>query len=279
MGKNSLKIFFAVYYCALLLGVTLQTILKFVFMDASTGFYRSGTLGIPSSYILAGVFVLAILFWFLMTLFRRTRNDYPIGYSHRLTSVFSVLTGAAILGYTLLDVTPQVQNPASTPIWNKVMVGLVFFAGIAAAVSMIVGGIGSRFLRDGKPGAVLGIFPCLWQLMLLLSRFNHLIAVTTLSDVLLNLLFMSFAAIFLLGQSRIIYGLGVRTSRTYAIPAGLSLSLAGFTLTISNLLYAASHGGFMSAVTIPLSETLYMLILSLYAIVFLTGYAKSIRKV
>lgn len=276
MEKISFRHFFLVYYASLVISVILQTILKFTAMDPATGFYNPGNV-LP---VVLGIIITAsILFWFVMTLFRRTKHDYPVNYKHRLTSIFSILCGISIFYYTISDIKEQVYNQASSLTWNKIMLLLSFCMGIAAALSMIVGGIGAKYFREGKPGAILGIFPCLWQLVVLLSRFNNFIAITTLSDVLMNLLFMCAASIFFLGQSRIIYGLGIRNGRTYAVPSGLSLSLLGLTLIIPNLIYRLVYGHTMFGVTIPLSEYIYIAALSIYSIVFLSGFSKSIKKV
>lgn len=287
MKKVSFTSFFTIYAIALLLCVGLQSLLKFTAFDPLTGFYTGGK-GVV--LVLQILLLAAILFWFVATLVRGSRHDYALNYRHIATSVFSIGTGLSILVYTLLDATRQTVEPmvlmqqsmqaGGSFFRQKLTLFLVFALGILAAVSMIVGGIQPNYGRYGKPGAILGVIPCLWQLLLLLTRFNFFQAITTLSDVLFTILFMCFASIFLLGQSRIIYGLGVRNGRSYAFPAGMATSLLGFTLVIPNYLYAIANGGaFMPGVTLAFSESLYILMLSIYAPVFLYGFSKSIHTV
>lgn len=277
MKEVSFKTFFSVYGFAAVLAVALQSYLKLVGIDPNSGFYYSSHSVVV--LLLQILLISSILFWFAATFFRKARHDYALNYRHPATGVFSVLTGVSIIAYTLSDVTSQVLHTQMGPFRQKLSVLFAFLLGLLAGVSMIVGGARPNYGRYGKPGAFLGVIPCLWQFVMLLSRFNYFAAVTTVSDTLINILFMCFSTIFLLGQARIIYGLGIRNGRSYAFPSGMAASVLGLALVIPNLVYTLADGQPMPSYNLTLPESIYILTLSIYAPVFLTGFAKSIRKV
>lgn len=277
---DKFRLYFLVYTVAVLVSVSLQTVLKLFFMDPITGFYlRGNTLAFVLALCLSIIVAGAILFWFIAMFVYPTKHDYALDYVHRPTSILSILTGLSILLYTIFDALKQVTSPLMSVSWQKNSYFIILATGVLAAISMIVGGIQPAYGRFGKPGAVLGVFPAIWQLFLLIVRFNSFMAITTISDVLFHVLFMCFASVFLLGQSRLIYGLGVRHGGSYAFPSGFATSLLGFCLIIPNFIYYAINAQVMPSVQLSGWETLYVLLLSIYAIVFLRGYSKSIKKV
>lgn len=276
MRSVSFKVFFQVYAVSLLLCVGGQTALKLFGVDPLTGFYSAPSVLV---FLLYFTMTAAILFWFSATVLRKARHDFALNYRHFPTAIFSVLTGISIIIYTVSDLAGQVIPLTMSPFRHKVSLLLTFAFGLIAGISLIFGGSRPSYGRYGRPGAILGVFPCLWQLMLLMTRFNGFATVTTVSDVMFTILFMCFATIFLLGQARIIYGLGIRNGRSYAFPAGLAMSLVGLMIIVPNVVYAIFGGGAMPSLDMGLPEAFYITSVSIYAPVFLSGFAKSIHKV
>lgn len=281
MKKPGFGIYFIVYAIALVLAAGSFTVLKLFSVDPITGFVDLGRFSID--WLLVRVFQLtllvAVVFWFFITLRRRAHHDFPVSYRHIPTSILAILTGLAMMAYSMFALPQQLASPHQQQFTNKILLTAAVLFGIMGGISMIVGGFRPQYGVSGKPGAMLGFFPAVWQLVVLLIRFNSFIGITTIYDVTLLVLFMCFSAMFLIGQSRIIFGLGVRNGKTYALPAGLSASLIGLTFVIPNLISFFAKGRFLFMPTISLFEFAYVLFLSLYAVVFLSGYSRSIRVV
>lgn len=281
MKKTGFRSYFTVYWVALVISVLSTTILKLFFMDMSTGFidtnrfFPNQLLTIISRLAL----IIPIIYWFFQTFRRRARHDFPLSYRHIPTSILGILTGLTMILYCVKIVPEQILTPQSGVFSNKLVLMLNFVLGILGGISMIIGAIQPQYGRYGKPGVMLGFCPALWQLIVLLSRFKNFIAVTTINDIILNILFMCFAAAFLMGQSRIVYGLGTRDGRSYSIPTGLSVSLVGLTFALPNLILFIKQGGIAAPLKMTIPEFLYVLVLSLYSLVFLSGYSRSIYRV
>lgn len=287
MKKAGFKSYFVVYAISLAVSLATGTLLKLFSVDPFTGFVNTGSF--PGDIYLLYAFrislVAPIAFWFGVTLLRRARHDYPISYRHISSGILSIITGLCMIAYTLTTVPKQIV--AQSPIQHNSLLpqGLgtrlflltVVTLGVVGGVSMIVGGANTKYHASGKPGSMLGFVPALWQLLVLLARFNTFIAITTITDVLLVILFMCFSAMFLIGQSRIIFGLGIRNGKTYAIPTGLSVSLIGFTFVVPNAISLMVNGSFVSGMQMNLIEFAYIAAMSVYSLVFLVGFVKSIK--
>jgi len=193
-----------------------------------------------------------------------------------LCVVVDALSAAIILrgGQISLDAWGAYLPPAPT-IWNIIIMGVKVLCGLLGALALML----FSFKDDLGKLKVLGIFPALWQILVLIERFTRFAAPTQISENLLSILFMVFAPIFLLGQSRTLSGFKPRDSRNYLIPSGFAASLVGFSLSIPRFISSITTGTFSLSFEWPFVFNAYVLVFSLYAAVFLFNYMRAIRTV
>lgn len=291
MRRNSFKSNFVVYFIALFFSVTSGTMLKLFCTDSETGFVNTGIF--PGDTIILYIFrlslLLPILFWFFSNAKRRTVNDYPISERYVPSTIFSAITSIFVVLYTFTGVPSQIisekllqEQPGifiQTSFSNRMLLFAVMVLGVLAGLSLIISIRTPKMFDSSAPGAILGFTPALWQIVVLFARFNNFIAVTTINDILMVLLFMCFASMFLIGQSRILFGLGVTTGKTYAIPAGFSVSLIGLTFALPALISYFVNGSLTYVIYVSPAEFGYIVSLSLYAIFFTYGFSRAIKTV
>ena len=285
MRKAYFGLLFTIYILALIVSCGIRVYLTLTGgIDSVTGLYsRENTWVVVFNMTL----LVAILLWSLMTLFRRTEHEYPLQFSSGIASLFSVLTGLAILGCAFADINgflasisfgtvpaPQTSfflSSAPSPLASRLLIIKIVLA-VLAALGMILLAV----KRDIGKAAFLGIFPALWQLVVILERYIAYMSPTQISDNLLSILFMTFAAVFLLGQARSICGFKQRHSRNILIPTGFATSLTGFAYSLPKLVSAASNIGFPQSYW-EIAFTLYAFVLAIYSLAYVTGYTRAIK--
>jgi hypothetical protein len=286
MRRAYFKALYLFYMLAILLCVGSRCVLVLRFVNPETGLYDGGE---PLTLLFNLTLLACIVLWFAMTLLRRTRHEYPLAHRSRAVRVFSALCGLALLACMAANAAEVLNRwrygavPAglfSSYLYYEpsavtfLLLGLKLLFGVLGGASLLL----FAFLRAPGRLAFLGVFPALWQLTTLLERFTGYLAPTQISDNLLTVLFMTMAPLFLLGQARSVGGIGMPSSRTYLIPAGFAASLAGFSLIVPKLLlFIVSRQPVEFTFSWTLMSYVYMLLLSVYAIVFLAGYTKAIK--
>jgi hypothetical protein len=124
------------------------------------------------------------------------------------------------------------------------------------------------------------ILAAVWQVFMLITRFNSYTTLTTIADNLLSVMFMVLATLFLLGHARTVLGFSRKDGRNYVIPAGFSTGMTGLLLVIPNYIVMLQTGASTPpAMMLTLWESVYILLLSVYAIVYTVGVMRSIEVV
>jgi len=276
--NSSFKGFFALYFAALFLCVGVRVWFKFNAMDPATGFYTGARF---LAWGLNAVMGLCVASLFLIYLLRRTDSDYPVLRRYRLTAFFALLTGISIALYQLeafgvpvfgiLD--PGVDHTGITFVLSLVAGGL-------SAIVFIFMGMRALFGKGQMRGGILTLIGGAWLMIIIVGTFNSYTTLTTISDNLLAVLFMLFCALFLAGHARTLSGLSRKNGRNYTIPSGLSASLFGFLLVIPNWTWMAVN----RTLTLPAPmlgsfESLFIFLMSVYALLFVRHVCLSIRMV
>lgn len=277
-GKRFYSLLLITYAFALVICGATRILLKLRFMDAETGFYQTDTgwVTVFNLGLLAAVVIL-----FLATRLRQTTNDYPVARSSRLAGGFCSLSGLAMMAYVLIQrpIYPDIEQMYSDAMIagrDLLCIGL----GVLSGLSMVW--LGACMMRGKLSRAVMvpALLPAIWQMFMLVSRFNGFTVLTTITDNLLAVLFMCAAALFLIGQARTLFGLSYKDGHNYVIPAGLCTSLFGLVLVVPNavymLVYQKVH---IPAPMLGFWESLYVLALSFYGVCFAVNTIRSIEQV
>jgi len=287
MKKYYTKILLVSYIAALIVSVPNRVYLALFHIDPSTGLYSGG--GVLPDLFNLGLLIF-ILFWFATTLLRRAGRDYPIRFKCPVASALCALTGVMVLLCVVVDAVSAViilrggqialdawgaYLPPVPTIWNIIIMSIKVLSGILGALALLL----FSLREDLGKLKVLGIFPAIWQILVLIERFTRFAAPTQISENLLSILFMVFAPIFLLGQSRTLSGLKPRDSRNYLIPAGFAASLVGFSLSVPGFIASIAGGSFSLRFEWSFVFNVYVLVFSLYTAVFLFNYIRAIRSV
>lgn len=277
MGRFYLKLMLYLYTVALLVCLGLQIVLKLQYIDVETGFYTQGSwMATAFGWTLAIFAVVA----FVSNRLRRVDNDYPVSRRSWSAALLALLVGLSILAYVLLDeprmVLEQNRGILATQIGGVVGITL----GALAGATFIWLAFCTAARSQRAPIGVVLLLPSVWQIVLLVTRFNSYTTLTAIPDNLLTVLFMIFNSLFLLGHARTVRGFMRKDGRNYTIPAGLCASLTGLLLVVPNYVYMAVHKTL--AIPAPMLgqiESIYILLISLYALVFVLGLVRSIKYV
>jgi len=260
MGKAYFKLNFFLYIFALLVCGSCQTYLQLFEIDPATGFYSRNSLPVVIFYTVLGV---VVVFMLLVNRLRVTDNDYPVSQDNRGIPFPALLVGATL---ALFVIEGTGWLPLILPVTGTPLTGVsVWICGILGCLAVLF------FLCLGLPGpnkapALLSLIPPVWQLVLLVSKFNSYPTLTTVPDNLLTVLFMVAASMFLMGNSRTLYGFSRKDGQNYTIPAGLITSLLGLLLVVPNYVYAVVMHAPLPAPSLGNMESLYITAMSLYSL-------------
>ncbi len=276
MKRSAFFPFFALYWGALVICGGIRMRLKLLHMDHSTGFYTGSPLGVAVFHTVLGLCIVSL---FLLYLLRRTGGDYPVLRSQRRIGIPAILLAISILLHTAesLNLLPfGYSNPVRISRLSAIICGVL---GVAASIAFLASGIqGLRFGR--MRGGLLVLVPGIWMLVTLVCRFNSYTTLTTSSDHLLTVLFMLFAAVFLVGHARTLSGLARKDGRNYVIPAGLCASLCGFLVAVPNWIWMIIHR--TAKAPVPLLgfwESIFLFLTGVYALWFVYHTCAGIQEV
>ena len=289
--KTYFKILLTVYAVALVACLICRTLLKLYHIDMGTGFYKGGD-GLV--FILNGTLAVTVAVMFISNRLKAAGEDYPVSIRSSLVNVMAVICGISM---TLLAVSGSppilLEQGANTNILRDTSDILNLLLGVVSGAAFLYLSAGGVFGRKSPPPGVWLVIPPVWLIIRLITRYNGYTTVTAISDHLLIVLFMLCASLFLLGHSRTICMYMRRDGRNYAIPSGLCASLFGFVLTIPNFADILMYGGldmppgdiFLNGAALPSSpligiiEAAFIFALSLYALCFVIGLMRSVKRV
>ncbi|MCL2056068.1 MAG: hypothetical protein FWH02_02475 [Oscillospiraceae bacterium] len=258
-------------------GGVLRFTLKFAFTDHSTGFY---TIRGAAPLFYSAVLFLGLGGMLVLNRFRSPGRDHMLaGGRGPILPVFAMISGVSLFLYMLYGLSDPLEPLA--PIINTGFADTLRMvnvtAGYISAAALIVTGIGLFFGR--RPPGILLAVPPVWQVVLLLSRFNGYHSIFHIADHMLVVLFMLCATLFYMGHARVVCGQGRKDGRNYIISSGLCTAACGLLLVLPNYLYMLIYAAPSPAALISLYESLYVLALSIYALVFTIGYTRSLGSV
>lgn len=278
MGKSYYKFMFLLYSAALLFCGGIRIYLKLSdSIDPQTGFYQTDSRLVTLFNIALAAAAILIL---LANRMRVTDNDYPAKRLNRYSIPLSLLlaVSAALYALECAGIIRFTRHPGIV-VDGRASIPVVVLGALTTACFLWMGVRGIAGL-DGPPNALLMLFPCVWQIALIVAKFNSYTTLTTISDNLLTVLFTVFAAMFLIGNARTICGFARKDSRNYTLATGLLTSLMGFLLTIPGYLYLLVRRLPTPVVNAPGDmEGIYIFLLSLYALSSVIRLRRSIALV
>ncbi|MDR2932563.1 MAG: hypothetical protein LBV27_05590 [Oscillospiraceae bacterium] len=274
MGKSYFKIMFTIFFAALTVCGVMRIILRLSLIDPATGFYTATAGIIPTVFnIIFGAALVALL---ILNRLRRGNNDYPVHRRGRALPILAIAAGLSMLAFAWLGLPDHFgQSGVRSEGWATFVLVFNYAFTTVSGLIMVYAGV-HGFVSEKQPSALLLIIPPIWQLVLLLSRFNGYFSILYISDNLLIILFMAFATLFYIGHARTLCGFGRKDGRNYVISAGLGTALCGFLSSIPNFIYMIARQAPIPVDEISTFECLYTLVLSVYALAFVASYAKSI---
>lgn len=277
LGRRYYHMLLAIYFVALALCSAARIMLKMRFIDLDTGFYTANN-GIVLVFNIA--LLAAVLILFVTNRLRMSSSDYPVYYRSSLSGFLAILVGISIILYMFLEQPySMAMEQGLSEFWTLVRDIASKVLGLLAGISMIWIGIGNITDRLSRAAIFPALFGSFWQVFMLVTRFNSFTVLTTISDNLLTVLFMVFASLFLVGQARTTFGLTRKDGRNYTIPTGLCTSLTGLLLVVPNYLYMWMRDIAMPAPMLGQIESIYILMMSIYAPVTVWGMIRSIKQV
>ena len=249
--------------------VALRVYLKLTAVDPATGFYEGGGIAVTALNLLLLVSVAALVVTGLLTGRKAAARGLRLGVAGRALALLTGLS-AAVYGATFAaDRFSRIDLSGGSNL-KLLLLGLAlqFIAFVlaplgSAAFFLLVG------LRGGREGfstcGWLALCPLVWQIGLLLVTFMSYTAVRSVSDQMLAVLAMVFAAPFLLNHARWA-GEVVRERGLAQLPA-YGLPFALLALTVSAGALAALPAGRAVEVALGLPALCFYLCAGAYAAV------------
>ncbi|MCL2034883.1 MAG: hypothetical protein FWG94_09150 [Oscillospiraceae bacterium] len=288
--KTYFKILLNGYAVSLAACLICRVALKLWFIDMETGFYNGGGMFVFVQNITLAAFVVGV---FLSNRLKTTADDFAVSLKSPVVNVMAALCGISMIMFAVSG-SPDImleQGNRNILSGSGDMLNLLF-GSVSGAAFLYFGIAGVFGKRKPPPGVWLALTP-VWMVLRMITRYNGYTTVLTISDHLLVVLFMVSASLFLLGHARTICGYMRRDGRNYAIPSGLSLSLFGFVLTIPGFADILAYGGldmpagdiFLGGAALPSSpligviESVFIFTMSLYALCFVIGLMRSVKRV
>lgn len=274
--KSYFKFLLTLYGIALAVCLVCRIILKLNYMDTLTGFYSGGDLSVLIFNVLLAS---APVIMFASNRLKRADDDYPLDATSRPLMVLSLLTGAVMIAFAVVGAPESQLHQNYSELFCTIRDGVILVLGVISGLAFLYLGFGGVFGRKKVPAGLLIAVPAVWQIVMLVLRYNYYTTVISISDHLLLVLFMIFNSLFLLGMARTLCMQMRKDGRNYAIPSGLCSSLCGFLLVLPNYAYMGVNLKPMPVGLLGLFESAYILIMSLYALIFVISLMRSIKRV
>jgi len=277
MGKSFVRILNLIFYISLVVCGVCRIILKLKYIDHGSGFYAGGGVLV---ILFNAVLLVAVLLLFCMTRLRKASGDYRVRQNNRFGAAICLLSGSSVIAFTVSELPDTLASYEGVNLLGLISGYGSSILGFGAGIALLVMGTMSFLGKEQDVNPLLLLCPSLWQLLLLISKFNSYATITTISDHMLTVMFMLFNTLFLFGHARTVCGLGRNDGRNYSIPAGFCSALFGLLLVVPNYIYMLASRSIVPPVsTLSLLQSAYILLLSVYAVSFVHSVTRSIRVV
>lgn len=275
-GNRFSSLLFDVFALTLAVCGITRIVLKLNFMDPETGLYLTDTALIHLFHF--GLLIGSVVLFGAVYLHRpkaksNSTNPGPTG------GVLCLLTGVSMAAYVLLESS---LYPVIDQGYSQMIISIRQFIGVALGVLsgavMVWLGVGIFRGKVSQYAVYPALLPAVWQVYLLITRFNGLTVVTTITDNLLALLFMAAASLFLVAQARTVLAIPRQDNRSFTASTGLCTALFGFLLVLPNFIWMIVNQQIdIPAPTLGPWESVYVLVSSLYGLVFAVHFFRSVE--
>lgn len=272
--KNLYNRCFKMFAAATLLCIFLRVLLKTLFVDIETGFYLGGA---PLVYGFAAIEILTAA---LLLLFAWRTRDSETGElrGNRPLEMATAACGALIAACSVPKLKEALALGFDQPAINRLPTNIMVLEnilGIAAGIIIIY--IAFCFFSGAATSSLQGILalvPVLWQTVYMVERYISFRQVNTVSDQLLETMYLVFATLFLLYSSR--YVAHNAKGRRRCIACGLLAAHFGLVTASGQLAAVMVLGD--KVVGPPMTAITIMLGISLYAVAVSASLALCVEK-
>ncbi len=246
-----------------LISILLRILLKILYVDTGTGFYLGGNVLI---YGFAAAMALTVLAVTISTL-RENGTDAAMLRGNRPLEITATVLGAVIAGTSVPKLMAALAIDPSEPVINRLPAWLLVvenLTGLAAGAAFLYLAFCfySGFKRSGLQG-MLALPMVVWQAISMVERYISFQQVNTVSDQFIETMYLVFATLFLLANTRCMAGMP--KSRKICVLWGLLTAHFGLVLIAGQLASMTVLGGDISGP--PVLQILIIAALSLYALV------------
>jgi hypothetical protein len=257
--KKSLRIFLGGTIIAALLRILLKTL----YIDTQSGFYLGGSALVYSFGVLLLLTTLAVT----VSTLRADSADTVTLRGNRPLEVAAAVLGVTVAATSVPKLMAALAIDPTEPVINRLPAWLLVVENILGMMA----GVGflylafcfySGFKRSGLQG-MLALPMVIWQAISMVERYISFRQVNTASDQFIETMYLVFATLFLLANTRCMAG--IPKSRKICVIWGLLASHFGLVLIVGQLAGIAVLGSDISGP--PVLQILTIAALTLYALV------------
>ncbi len=237
----------AIFFLAMLITVPLRTAHYFSLIESDTGFYSEVTFSV---YLFFAVIVAAIAFFTFFALSKRKSLTYSVHAATRpgfgalagLTAagfVFDVFACLQKLGsdkYSQVGgyVSPEEASSLSTASFIlKLQAAAAIVSAVYFLVLCLVNLAGKKL---PKAVSFISVFPVIWGMLKLVFRFMETISYIRVSDLILEMLMLSFAIMFFMAFAQLNSGISPKNCEWKVAAYGLSAALLAVICFVPRLI-------------------------------------------
>lgn len=236
----------------------LRVQLKLHAVDAATGFYTA----MPTQVKVFGVVLCAALVLLAVLGYRGDYTALERFHQSRKLSFLPLILLALALGVksavALIDI---LQRGARLQTFSTAVEAL----GILSALCLIKIALDYFTGIKERVSFFICVVPMIFSLLTLVKRFYLYNSINSISDQMLEVLFYASLTALLLEQIRVISQMGVAKGLKSVAPAGMLCALVGLVLFAGQ--FAARIGGTATLMELPLTELIFVLMVSVYALI------------
>ena len=246
-----------------LIAALLRILLKILYIDTETGFYLGGTILV---YGFAAAVLLSVAAISVSTL-RAEGTDVAMLRGNRPLELAAAVLGVTIAATSIPKLMQALAINPAEPVINRLPAWLlvvenIFGLAAGAAFLYLAFCFYSGFQRSGVQG-MLALPMVLWQAISMVERYISFRQINTVSDQFLETMYLVFATLFLLANTRCVAG--IPKSRRIGVLWGLLAAHFGLVLIAGQLAGMTVLGGDISGP--PVLQMLIIAALVLYALV------------
>ncbi|HWP51424.1 MAG TPA: hypothetical protein VN626_06980 [Clostridia bacterium] len=254
------------FFGGTVIAVLLRILLKTLYIDTDTGFYLGGG---GLIYGFAAVVLLTVLAVTVSTLRADGTDsaDAAILRGNRPLELSAAVLGVTIAATSVPKLMAALAIDPAEPVINRLpgwllIIENIFGLAAGAAFLYLAFCFYSGFQRSGLQG-MLALPMVIWQAISMVERYISFRQVNTVSDQFLETMYLVFATLFLLANTRCMAG--IPKSRKVCVLWGLLTAHFGLVLTAGQLAATMVLGGDISGP--PVLQMLIISALTLYAFV------------